>query len=134
MSWVLVGDRQQCSVHDPNGERLFAKGQQCPGCVRARASFIPTVDLDDQPAAAPEGCLESTQRERQLTELALYAENIGRELSGPGNARHIPHAVKMLELAIRAYRSAGELAQVRERRDYVARLERQVKKLRGGRN
>lgn len=135
MSWVLVGDRQRCEVHDPNGERLFAKGQQCAECVRARTVFIPTVEVEDTTTqAAPEGCLPSTEREKTLTAIALYAEEVGRELAGPGEKRHIPHAVKMLELAIKAHRAAGELTRVRERRGYVAHLERQVKKLRGGRN
>jgi hypothetical protein len=139
VAWVRVGNQTQCDTHDPDGARLWgATAEPCPDCFRSAA--VPLVDLsDEKPAAPPEGCIDGAARERSLTSIALFADGIGRELAAakdadgkPNEARNIPEAVKMLDLAIRAHRAAGELTRVRERRDYVARLERTVKKLRGG--
>lgn len=139
VSWVDVGDRKRCTIHDETGSRLFGRLEQCAECMR---SPIPVqsreMELDEQPAIAPDGCLTAVLRERTLTGIALFAEEVGRELAAPetdankSHRRNIPAAAKMLDLAIKAHRAAGEYSQTRERRDYVRRLERQVRKLRGG--
>ena len=104
--------------------------------MRASGPVVPRIETttDEAAATAPDGCLSAVERERSLTQIAIYTEEIARSLSEPGADRDIPSAVRMFDVAIKAHRAAGEYTVVRERRNYVARLERTVARLRGGRN
>lgn len=90
---------------------------------------------DEPPEPTPLDCLAAVEHERRLTSIAIYANELARELSGQDNDdRSIPEAAKMFDVAIKAHRAAGDYTISRERKNYVARLERTVARLRGGRN
>ncbi len=90
------------------------------------------VDLaDEAPTAAPDGCMATDQRERLLTEIATYADAQGRSLMS-GETSDRKAAIKLLDVAVKAHRAAGELTRTRERKDYVRRLEATVRRLKGG--
>lgn len=129
MTWVPIpGDRILCDIHN----HAFGRLEQCPDCLRIRLRPQVIDATEEKPAEPPEGCISAEVRERTLTAMAMYAEEIGRKLSADGPDRHIPHAAKMFEVAIKAHRAAGEYGRTRDRKGYVVRLEKLVKQLRGG--
>lgn len=132
MAWVpdaSDSNKQRCTVHD----HAFGRLDQCVECLRAprrRAEH----ETDEPPEPTPADCLAAIEHEKRLTAIAAYADGVARELCGPGDDRNIPAAAKMFDVAIKAHRAAGEYTISRERKNYVARLERTVARLRGGRN
>jgi hypothetical protein len=131
--WLPEGDGLRCDVHD----QKFGRMGRCAACLsKPVVAQEGGVALDELPAPAPAGCLTVVERERVLTAIAERAERVGWALADTDDddLRNVPAGAKMLTIAITAHRAAGEYATTRERKDYVARLERQVRKLRGGRN
>ncbi len=132
MAWVTVGNRKQCTIHDELGARLFSSTEQCPDCVRTPTKRREAL-LDEPPEPTPADCLAAVEHERRLTAIAILATDTAKDLC-TGEDRNIPEAAKMFDVAIKAHRAAGDYTISRERKNYVARLERTVQRLRGGRN
>jgi hypothetical protein len=135
VSWLPVGEKLRCDIHDRDGIRLFGKLEQCHQCMVRTPPPATRIEAqtDEEAAPAPDGCISAVERERTLTQLAIYVEQKARDILDGADAC-IPDAVKLLVACVSMHRAAGEYTVVRERRNYVARLERTVARLRGGRN
>jgi len=134
----LDGDRIRCARHDV----IFRQGREI--CAKCKTDPGPELELElDVPDAPPEGCLSSTELERRLTADAKDIETWARALvvledGGKRKGRiNYATAFKGYEVALKFYNAAQALNATRERRAYIARLERRQRALhrrRGGHN
>jgi hypothetical protein len=100
------------------------------------------LDVEDlaAPSQAPKGCLTSVQLEETLVENAKAIEKAARGLlKGKGKGRiNYATAFVGMDTALKFWRAAIAMCGERERREYVARLERlqrsRNRKRRGGHN
>jgi hypothetical protein len=118
------GDRIRCTRH---GE-TFGPREQCKGCGRDPGPELEDVDVQDAP---PDGCRTSNDHERHLTETATLIEERAKKLLAGGGKGRINYATafKGFEIALKYLTAAQSYTQTRERRAYIARLERRQRAL-----
>lgn len=128
MYWEPTDDGRTRCLRHPDQKPWAAREHACVGC-----ESDPGPELGDdleKLAEAPEGCLDSTQHERRLTELGQLAEEMTRLLAtgirADGKKGRINYATVFdgLETALKLYRAAQALTATRERRVRIANLER----------
>jgi hypothetical protein len=129
VSWEPAGlDRIRCTRHDVE----FGKRETCSRCATDPPPPL-TIEEPDVLPAAPKDCRSSEQHEQRLTVLAEFVETKARGLcTGKGRINYAT-AAKLFEVALKAWRAAGEYAMTRERRARVNRLERKMRELARGR-
>ena len=144
MSWELVGDRRRCARHDVT----FGALETCQDC-KADPGTKPDDAGEPPLPQPPAGCRSGEEHERRLTALAEYAEQLAHETADGTPAPNVAKAkrgraakakraqqpaylvepnpslaTKLLDVAIKAWRAAGEYTREREDAVRVSRLER----------
>lgn len=127
MYWEPVGaDQVRCRYH----KVTFEKGvEQCEKCLVDPPPELAQDDSVAQPEPPPSGCMTSHGQEKWLTDNALEIEKSAKKLlKGKGRINYAT-AFKGFEVALKFLSKAQELTHTRERRVYVARLERAARAL-----
>lgn len=125
MKYERDGEKLRCPKH----KTRFVPGlEQCPGC--AADPITPQAEDLAPPCPPPDGCRNSDDHERWLTELADDCrEQADKLCTGKGRINYAT-AAKLLECAIKAARAAAEFTRSRERREYVKTLRKEALRLR----
>ena len=128
-AWILEGEQRRCLRH----AELFGLAEVCPGCV---ADPPPTDDEFDEVATlpvAPTGCLDTGEVERRMVELADFSEKLARStLEDESLMWHrFGAGTKLLEMAVKCLRAAGQYATTREQEIIIRRRMRELSAMAG---
>lgn len=125
MNWEPTADgRVRCNRH-PKVEPWEPGRHRCPECAADPGPV--ELDIDDlaAPTPAPEKCLSSSELEAQLVDTAKLINKTARSLIGKGKGRiNYATAFQGFDIALKYWRATIDMCSTRERREYVARLER----------
>lgn len=129
MNWEPTdGGLIRCTRH-PKAEPWTPGRGHCVGCATDPGEVDEDLQDLDAPATAPDGCLTIVQLEAELTSHAKHIAEAAKELlagtKGKSKGRiSYATAFKGYEASLKFFNSALQLCSTRERREYVARLEK----------
>lgn len=126
-AYLVEGENLKCVRHSHvfpiMGTQAF-----CPKCIVDPAP--PPPDVDDEPVAAPKGCLTSEQIEIRFVAMADFLDGVSKDYLKKGAMRDDKiQGLKAIDMAMTALARAGEFSREREDKEHTRRLERLKRRL-----
>ena len=126
--YVLDGDGYRCTLHGV----AFSRISTCAECD-ADPDVVELIDADEPLPDPPEGCLSTRALEAKQVGIGDWATKMAQETWANSDPEWSGRkdAIKLYDLAIKAYRSAGEYAKRREDEYIVAKRDKKYTAMKG---